>query len=772
MSQRTSTEPPAAPDSLPGLRGEQLSGLVLARSGPLAAGFAAVVGLLAAALVPFGGWRPWLVVPLALAGFAGVVWLVRWIPASTAPRWAAPAVLAIATGHGVWAALTHAEHVVLRRDAGSYALYTQWISTRHGLPIPSWLEAFGGSGALTEPAFRLSSPAYYQVVHGSAGAAGTTVDIVPQFLLGAPAVYSLGWWVNGWGGVLVMPAIFSALSLLGFAGLVTRLVGARWAVLATASLALAQPVLHAARSTYSEPIALLFVAVAAALLVDAVKAGNQLDDRHARLLGLAAGLTFGLAGLFRVDALREVSMLLPVAAVLALRKHPVSRPLVVGALGGTAVAVIPAVWLSRPYLGTIAGSLVPLIAGGVVLGLGSLAAVQIARRREGKTSALGQKLTSGVWPERWPWLLGGAVALLGVLLASRPLWMITRQDPNDPGSRVVAALQAVQGLTVDGGRTYAEHSLNWLSWYLGPVMLVAAWVTFTFLAAATGRWWLASMPNQRTGAVGSGGPGSAKPVSATATETADGEPATDRVPVPQSPGRSSIGRSGVPVWLGPAVVAFGSLVLSVYRPSITPDHPWADRRMVPVVIPALVIAAVVAMAWLSRRALRRWTATALTGVVAVAVVIMLLPPWLATQPVAGQRTEKGQVAAAEKVCAELPADAVVVALDNRAANEWPQVVRGFCDRPAASLRVVDIEDTQTVADSARPIVRRIAEAGNTPVLLAATEQGEAVIDALGLTSEQVVDLVSNEDQRYLTRVPDGEERLDIDVWLADASNVT
>ncbi|GAB3246156.1 hypothetical protein [Kineosporia babensis] len=729
MSQRTST--PAATDSLPGLRGEQLSGIVLARGGPLAAGFAAVVGLLAAVLVPFGGWRPWLVLPLVIAGFAAVVWLVRWIPASQAPRWTAPAVLAIATGHGLWAALTHAEHVVLRRDAGSYALYTQWISTRHGLPIPSWLEAFGGSEALADPAFRLASPAYYQVANGSG------VDIVPQFLLGAPAVYSLGWWVNGWGGVLVMPAIFSALAMLGFAGLATRLIGARWAVLATASLVLAQPMLQAARSTYSEPIALLLVTVAAALLVDAVKSGNEGVEKAARMLGLSAGLAFGLAGLFRVDGLREVSLLLPVAAVLALRKHPASRPLVVGTLAGTAVAVVPAVWLSRPYLGTISASLIPLIAGGVVLGLFSLAVVQIARRREGKTSALGTALTTDAWRARWPWLLAGAVALIGVGLASRPLWMVARQDPNDPGAKVVAGLQLEQGLTLDVGRTYYEYSLNWISWYLGPLMIVAAWAVFTFLAAATARWWLATLPTRPT---------EASPTSSSSRE--------------------------VPVWLGPAVIAFGSILLTVYRPGITPDHPWADRRMVPVVIPALVLAATAAAAWIARRALRRWTATALTGVIAAAVVIMLVPPALATLPIAGQRTEKGQVAAAEKVCAALGEKDVVVALDNRAANEWPQVIRGFCDRPAASVRITDIDDTQAVADTVRPIVQRITAAGNRPVLLAATEQGEAVITALGLTSRQVVDLVSNEPQRYLTRVPDGEARLDVDVWLADASEVS
>jgi hypothetical protein len=189
------------------------------------------------------------------------------------------------------------------------------------------------------------------------------------------------------------------------------------------------------------------------------------------------------------------------------------------------------------------------------------------------------------------------------------------------------------------------------------------------------------------------------------------------------------------------------------------------------VIPAFIIAGTAAAAWLTRRAMRRWPATALTGVIAVAVVVMLVPPFLATEPVAGRRTEQGEVAAVEKVCAALGPNDVVVALDNRAANEWPQVVRGVCDRPSSSLRITDITDTAAVAAAARPIIARITAAGHTPVLLAGTDQGEAVITALGLTSKQVVDLHTTEDQRYLTRVPDGSAPLDVDVWLADASGV-
>ncbi|MFI7588415.1 hypothetical protein ACIB24_15200 [Spongisporangium articulatum] len=678
-------------------RAGNLAGAVLARGGVALAGVVVLIDLLAAVLVPVHGWRPPLVVPLVLLLVAFSAPLVRRVPAVAVPSWTTLACVAIAVGHGVWAGLTHAEHVVLRRDAGSYALYTQWISTHHGLQIPSQLDAFGGAAALADPAFRLGSPAFFQVTTGGGA------EIVPQFFLGAPAVYSLGWWTTGgFAGVFVMPAIASAAALLALAGLAARLVGPRWAVLATAALAICQPMLHAARSTYSEPVALLVVAAAAALLVDATRA----TGRAAVSLGWAAGLGFGFAGLIRVDALREVSLLLPVCAVLALRKHPAARPIAFGALFGTAIAVVPAVLLSRPYLGNIGGSLVPLVGLTVVLGAGAWVAARWG-------TAIGRRLPTIA---RLPELTAGLVLLVGVVLAARPLFMTVHQSAADPGSKVVAGLQLRQGLTVDGGRTYAEHSVQWLSWYVGPLVLVAALLTFAGLAGLSVRWW-----------------------------------------------RSD--ETEVPGWLGPAVVALGSIVLTLYRPGITPDHPWADRRMVPIVFPAVIIAAVAFLAWLVRR-MRTGPALKVT-VATVGAVAVLLPTWAATAPVAGAagRTEVGEVAAAQKVCAQLdPSLDAVVALDARSANEWPQLIRGLCGVPASSVKIADPDRG---ADAVRGIVARITEADRRPVLIAAQDEGRTLMKQVDVSQEPqvVADLATREDQRYLERRPDGTDPLGVQLWM-------
>ena len=279
--------PPATDDApdleddprLPELPGEDRAGLALARVGPGAAFAVAGIALVAAVLVPLGLWRPVVVLPVTLAVVALAVRLAASVPARPAPVWATAATVVVAAGHGAWAFLTHAEHVVLRRDSGSYALYAQWIATRHGLPVDADVAAFGGPQVFSVNGFSLASPAYYQVLEGPAGDP-TGAHVVPQFLVGAPALWSFGWWADGWAGLLAVPALVSAVAVLAFGGLAARVVGARWAPAAAAALAVCFPVLHVARSTYSEAPALLLLSAAAALAVDATRAGGAIATRR------------------------------------------------------------------------------------------------------------------------------------------------------------------------------------------------------------------------------------------------------------------------------------------------------------------------------------------------------------------------------------------------------------------------------------------------------------------------------------------------------------
>jgi hypothetical protein len=734
--------PPVATALPPALGGEWAAGAVLLRGGPLAGLVGGLVAVAAAVLVPLRLWLPIIVLPVLLVGLALAWRLCLLIPVRPVPIWSAALSVLVAGGETAWAAATHAEQLVLRRDPGSYALYAQWLATRHGLPVDAQLDAFGGAAALAVPGFTLSSPAYYQVLHGGGA------DVVPQFLVGAPAVFSLGWWVDGWQGLLVTPAVVGGLAVLAVAAVAARLVGPRWAPLAAAALAVSYPVLHAARSTYSEPLALLLMMTAAALVADAVRRPERGGG-----LALLGGLILGLAGLVRVDTLTEVALLLPVATVLALRRHPVVGPLVAGACAGTVLAAGSALLLARPYLRTISGSLVPLAIAAAVLAISCGLILLAARRRRRRARAaapgdpdpgapdaggVGRPVGAaagglGRLAGRAGWIAAAGVLLLGVALITRPLWQTVRQSPDDPGALFVAGLQHAQHLAVDGGRTYAEWSLVWVVWWAGPVVALAAWAGFVALARRAVQWVLSPVP----AAEGTGAP----------------------------PGPGPAG----PPWLVPAVVGFGSALLTLWRPGITPDHPWADRRLVPVLLPTFVLVATGVAAWAVRRARRRLPATLLVLGTVTGILALVAPPFAAGAPMALQRTEAGELAAVRSVCAALQPHDVVLAVDNRAFNEWPQVIRGACGRPAAALQVgggpLPVDQLRS---SARRLAELVGSSGGRLVLLASGEDRppDQLLRDLGLEPQHVTQLVTIEDARVLARPPTGSEQVRVGVWLA------
>lgn len=669
----------------------------------VAAATAVVTGTtLAAPLLWLQLWRPVVALPVLLVAVAVGVRCAGALPAVTpGPSWTTRGLVAVCLAAGVWAGATHAEHVVLRRDAGTYALYGQQIATAHGLPVDARVADLGGADVLGLPGVTVASPGFF------AQGSGAGTHVVPQFLPATPVLLSTGWWAAGWTGLLLVPAVVLALALLAFGALARRLVGPRWAVLATGVLALTQPVLHAGRSTYSEPVALLVGCAAMTVLVAAARR----RDRAAGL-GLLAGLLVGEAGLVRVDALRESALVLPVVALLAWRRSPVARPLLAGLVVGTVVSALVALGLSRPYLGAVAGSLLPLLAATAVLGGGSLLALRLARSGRRPPAAL---------VRRSPALLSGAVLLGFVVLASRPLWLVVRQSAADPGARVVAGLQLAQGLAVDGGRTYDEATARWAAWWVGLPALQLA------LAAA------------------------AHLASRLAAVVRDGR--------------------RLPAWFGPALVGTASTALTLYRPGITPDHPWADRRLVPVVLPAVVLLAVAALAFLVRQAAPRLTGDRRLLPVAATTgsLLLVLPVAAATLPVATQRTERGEVGAVRAACDALAPGDTAVLVDSRAANEWTQVLRGVCGTPSVVVRPlraggVSRPDVGTV----RAVATAVTAAGRRPVLVAA-ESAQA-LTTLGVTPTQVVSLSTTEDQRLLTRRPGGSAALRVDLWLGPVSS--
>ena len=720
-----------------------------------------LVSAVAAALSAVGWWSPWLAWPAALGLALACWWGVRVVPPVRMPVAASVALVAVVVGFAVWAGATHSEQVLPRRDAASNLQAAVSLARTHSRVVSVAPDTVGGSSVLELEGVTLGSPAFFEVGSSEAPA------VQPQFVLGPAVVYAFGWWAGGAGAAMLLPAVAMGLALLALGLLVARVAGP-WAGVATsAGTGILFPVLHTARATYSEPLAmltltcgLLAVTLAVTAARDAVgpnavgpnvvgpnavgpnavvpdaawpdgagaagfeggagfvgDASSQgmvvgraplwslvRHDASARA-GLLGGVLVGGTGLVRVDAVREFVLLLPVLALGAAFGGRWVRPVLVGLGLSLLVAAVAAVGLSWQYLSSIAASLVPLVALGVLVGGGSWVALVLWRR--------GWRLPS-VLARRLPDVAFGLVVLVGSYLAARPLWQVARQDPDDPGSRYVAGMQARQGLPVDGGRTYAEQTVAWLSWYVGPLALVVALVVLAVLVR--------------------------RAVLSAAARRVD-------------------------AWLPALLVAAGSTLLTLLRPGITPDHPWADRRLL-VALPLVVALVVTGAAWALRRsraAGRPWAGVVVAGFVGILVVG---PAVVATWPHRAGGVERGSLAAVESVCDALVPGDVILAVDSRAANEWPQVVRGMCGIPALSTTSALRADPARLATTVAEVSSRVADGGGRLVLLAA--DSATALDGLGVAPLAVTKVTVREDEHVLEQRPSHTDPLPVRIWLAPA----
>ena len=701
-----------------------------------------LVSAVGAVLSGLGWWSPAFAWPFAVlvAGLSG--WWARSVPGVRMPVAASGALVAVTLGFTVWVGATHSEQVLPRRDAASNLQAAVSLATTHERVGGVDAESVGGAAVLALDGVTLASPAFFQV--------GTLQEpaVQPQFVVGPAVVYGFGWWAGGGPVALVLPAVAMGLALLALGLLVARVVSAWAGVVSALVVGLLFPVVHTARATYSEPLAMLTVTgallaltIAVAQSSDAVPGpagvprsgfvGDQSSQGRVRdgslawpdgagRAALVAGVLLGGTGLVRIDALREAVLVLPVLALGAVLGARWVRPALVGLLTSLAVAAVAAVTLSSQYVAAIAGSLLPLVALAVVVGAASLVAV--ALRGKGVRMPLPASVV-----RRLPDVAAAAVVVVGVALASRPLWLVVRQDPNDPGARYVAGMQERLGLPVDGGRTYAEQTVAWLSWYLGPVAFVVALVV---LAALVRR------------AV------------------------------------SSVALGRIEAWVPALVVAAGSTLLTLVRPGITPDHPWADRRLL-IALPLVVVLVVVAGQWLVERtaaagapADRVWVGR--MGAAALGLLVVG-PALVATWPHRAGGVERGSLAAVERVCDSLEPGDVVMAVDSRAANEWPQVVRGMCAIPTLSTDSSLRRDPVALRAVVGQVSAAVGERGGRLLLLGADSpgvdgaaQGPEVFSALGLRGELVADVVVREDEHVLVTRPSGTDPLPVRVWLTPA----
>ena len=107
-----------------------------------------------------------------------------------------------------------------------------------------------------------------------------------------------------------------------------------------------------------------------------------------------------------------------------------------------------------------------------------------------------------------------------------------------------------------------------------------------------------------------------------------------------------------------------------------------------------------------------------------------------------------------------------MAVDSRAANEWPQVVRGMCGVPALSTTSGLRADPERLASTVATVRAQLASRGLRLVLLSA-DSAEALTH-LGAAPVPATDVTVREDEHVLEQRPSRTDPLPIRVWTAPA----
>jgi hypothetical protein len=545
-------------------------------------------------------------------------------------------------------------------------------------------------------------------------------SVVPQFMSGTSTALLPGGWVAGFAGIASAAPVYAGAALLAVAGLVARLVGPRWAPAAALALGLCQPQLLAARTTLSEPLAQLLMFGALCLLVDAL-GPRPAPGRPGPLWTVrAGGRHAAVAGL-----LLGLGLLVRIDAAREL-----------------ALAIPMTGWLAarhRPQWKWLALGCAVGIGYGVLDALGPSSAY-VATLSDLIVPILiaAPVLAAATWVAAWwlrhnglpawvrrpaPVAAGLAVLAAAVFLALRPLLQTAREGINVT-TDYLASLQREQGLPLDPTRTYAEQSLRWVSWYLGwAVLLLAA------AAAVVGTWRVLRTRDDR--------------------------------------------------WALALAVPLASTALVLYRPGITPDHPWADRRLVPTVLPTVVVLAVAAVAAVARglptaaqrlapgvrRIVRPVARVARPAVVGVGVAVLVVPAVTTSWPLLGARTETGELGAILSACSAFGPGDVALAVDARTRQELMPALRTLCEVPTYAVPG-DPTDATATPSQVRAAASRVRAGGGRPILVA--QSGSPLPALTAAPQREIVAIHTSEHERSLERRPKRLQELSIEIWIAPA----
>jgi len=692
-------------------------------------------------------------------------------PRLDVPLFALLATVAIAAGFGVWEAAFGSQQLLSAGDPSVYLQFGYWIAGHGTVRIPTSSAAFGAAGG----GLVFSSPGFF--VSGA--------SVTPGFMAGLPLVLAAGAWVSGISGALLMPAVIGGCAVLSFGGLVGRLCGSRWAPVGALVLAVSLPEVYAARTPLSEPLVQVLLFGGLCLYIDSLVVRRRVHGfagafgslsvpgasdasgatsasgtfvssgvfgGSAGGLALAGfgGLALGLTVLVSIGSLSMLLPAFPVLAMLFVARRPQAGPFGAGLFLGIGIGLAAGLALSRQYLATEASQL--HLFGLCAAGFGVLTALAaplafpsvrswVRRLFTDRPQIVGLsgdpvKLPSLGTVAQWMAVALPVLALIG--LAIRPYVQTVRGQTDPAMISEVAALQRLAGLPVDGTRQYYEQTLNWVLWYLGvPAVLMAC-----AGAAVLGRRSVRALLEWRSSVL------------------------------------------AARVWGLPFLIIVWSVTATLWDPYVAPWQPWASHRLVPVVLPGLVLLGV----WVSSRLTARAAAFGATrttvGVIGACCALALaIPPAVTTlnpglaarasvgryssgiakfvsrvqfRGVGASSTYSGSVAALTGLCTAIGPSASVLFVDATTAAAYQPVVRDVCGQPAAAM------PAGSSTSAIEHAVTLIERTGRRPVVLGATRDS---VSLFGVVPRLVVTLHTSGDAMVLTGPPAGTWPVSYTLWM-------
>lgn len=549
------------------------------------------------------------------------------------------------------------QHLFTNRDPASYNMTALWLVHHQSVTVP-------------QPAM----PAVAGITAQSLGFTTSAAD--PDALQGqgmplVPALLAIIGKLAGTQGVLWGNVLFGGVGLLAFYGLGRRLVRARWAALATLVMAMSLPMLFFSRDTYTEPLTMAYIFGGLALVWRA-------QQGTVRWQWFLAGLVLGASALARIDAYLAFAGLVLFLILYGLAATQAQRGARLRAAGAllTGLAVSGYVgWLSVSllsvsyYASEKAQIMHELQAVVAVLILG--AAAVLLQWRYNWLARL-DRLT-GRWRDRAVWVVSGAGFLV---LLSRPAWYHGTQ------------LQA-GGVVAP---TFAEQTLNWIWWYIGPLALLlgfagAIWLVIRLLRGKQQQWW--------------------------------------------------------PLLLTAGVTA----ALYVVQPSITADQPWATRRFLPLVMPCLVLITMSVLSSLYRVRIIRYKSLIGNAEVAAAVLttIVVLSPLFVSYPFMIRRLYVPQLSQMQTICAQTPKESLVI---------WAGAAHDFATQPTHVLCGNDSLGLTLQFSAARQFADLADKTAGHQVMVGFFESDAAALPLTGaLADYQVSSITYNEIDHSYKRAP-------------------